>query len=212
MGAYWKYEKFIRRSESATGSVVGATGCIYAIRRELYQPLPAGTILDDVLTPLNIVRKGKRVLFESQSVAYDVISKDAHQEWRRKVRTLAGNWQLLSLAPWIILPWKNSLWLRYVSHKLLRLLIPFEMIFVLFISLKNPGSFFQIFTVVQLIFYGMALSGLLFPASRSIRLVNLSYFFMIMNAAVLAGFWKWITGGCASAWQPAYFGKEITRG
>jgi poly-beta-1,6-N-acetyl-D-glucosamine synthase len=208
MGAYWRYEKFIRRSESVSGSVVGATGCIYAIRRELYQPLPIGTILDDVLTPMNIVRKGKRVLFDAQAVAYDIISKDAAQEWRRKVRTLAGNWQLISLSPWIIIPWENILWWRYVSHKLLRLLVPFAMVMLFVVSVLLPGSFFHIFILLQLAFYGIALSGFMLPATRSIRLVNLSYFFMVMNAAAVAGFWKWLTGGCATAWQPAY-NKEL---
>jgi cellulose synthase/poly-beta-1,6-N-acetylglucosamine synthase-like glycosyltransferase len=212
MGAYWKYEKCIRRSESATGSVVGATGCIYAIRRELYQPLPAGTILDDVLTPMNIARQGKRVLFESQAIAYDIISKNASQEWRRKVRTLAGNWQLLSLAPWIILPWKNTLWIRYVSHKLLRLLVPFGLVAFAVSSALLEGGFYRIVTLMQLVFYGMALSGFLLPSTRSSRLINLSYFFVVMNAAAVAGFWKWLTGGCATAWQPAYSGKETVRG
>lgn len=204
MGAYWRYEKFIRRSESASGSVVGATGCIYAIRRELYQLLPAGTILDDVLTPMNIARQGKRVLFEAQAVAYDIISKNAAQEWRRKVRTLAGNWQLLNLAPWIMLPWENPLWWRYVSHKLLRLLVPFAMLVLFVVSLLLPGNFFRMIALMQLVFYVIALSGFLLPATRSSRLVNLSYFFMVMNAAAVAGFWKWLTGGCATAWQPAY--------
>lgn len=212
MGAYWKYEKFIRRSESASGSVIGATGCIYAIRRELYQPLPAGTILDDVLTPMNIARRGKRVLFEGQAIAYDIISKDATQEWRRKVRTLAGNWQLFSLAPWILFPWENPLWWRYVSHKLLRLLVPFGMVIVLFVSPLLSGSYYQMFFLMQLAFYGTALSGFLMPSTRSLRLVNLTYFFMVMNLAAVAGFWKWITGGCANAWQSAYSGKEALRG
>lgn len=212
MGAYWKYEKYIRQSESASGSVVGATGCIYAIRRELYEPLPAGTILDDVLTPMNIARSGKRVLFEAQAVAYDIISKNADQEWRRKVRTLAGNWQLLTLANWIIFPWSNPLWFRFVSHKLSRLLVPFAMAILLIDSLLLPGAFFRLFTVLQLVFYGIALAGFLLSATRSLRLVNLIYFFMVMNAAAVAGFWKWATGGCATAWQPAYSGKETSRG
>jgi len=212
MGAYWKYEKYIRRCESASGSVVGATGCIYAIRRELYQPLPSGTILDDVLTPMNIARQGKKVLFEAQAVAYDIISKNVTQEWLRKVRTLAGNWQLLSMAPWILLPWKNPLCWRFLFHKLFRLLVPFELILLLIVSLLLPGSFFHLFALMQLAFYGIALMGVLLPVTRSIRLVNLSCFFMVMNAAAMAGFWTWLTGGCSTAWQPAYSGKDTIRG
>jgi len=203
MGAYWKYEKFIRRSESASGSVVGATGCIYAIRRALYKPLPAGTILDDVLTPMNIARQGRRVLFESESIAYDIVSKDANQEWRRKVRTLAGNWQLLSLAPWLLFPWKNPVLWRFLSHKIMRLIVPFAMIFLLIDSLLLSGFYFRLFTFLQIAFYGSASIGFVFPKTRIFRVVNLSYFFLMMNIAAIAGFCKWATGGCANAWHPA---------
>lgn len=57
MGLYWRYEKWIRKMESYTGSVIGATGAIYAIRKDLYSPLPEGILLDDVLTPLNVLKK-----------------------------------------------------------------------------------------------------------------------------------------------------------
>ena len=75
-----------------------------------------------------------------------------------------------------------------------------------------PGSFYCIFTLLQLSFYIIAVTGLLLPSTRSIRLINLSYFFIVMNAAAVAGFWKWATGGCANAWQPAYSGKESVHG
>jgi biofilm PGA synthesis N-glycosyltransferase PgaC len=174
--------------------------------------LPAGTILDDVLTPMNIARQGKRVLFDAQSVACDIISKDANQEWRRKVRTLAGNWQLFSLSPWLLIPGCNPLWWRFMSHKLLRVLVPFEMVILLVTGFMLSGSAYRVLTLLQLILYGVALLGVLVPTSRRIRLVNLSYFFMILNAAAVAGFWKWATGGCATAWQPAYPGKEQSCG
>jgi hypothetical protein len=94
----------------------------------------------------------------------------------------------------------------------MRLLAPFGIITLLVVSLLLPGSFFRPFALLQVVFYAMALTGFLLPATRSIRLVNLSYFFMMMNAAVVAGFWKWVTGGCATAWQSAYSGKEMPRG
>ena len=66
MGLYWKLEKAIRKLESKIGSVAGATGAIYAIRRSLYKNLPRETLLDDVLTPMNIVMQGYRNIFESK--------------------------------------------------------------------------------------------------------------------------------------------------
>lgn len=122
--AYWRYEKLIRRAESRSGSVVGVSGALYAIRRELFRPLPPGTVLDDVLVPMQVAAAGQRVVFEPQAVAWDGTSQQPQEEQRRKIRTLAGNYQLVQLAPWLLLPWRNPLWFRFVSHKLLRLLAP----------------------------------------------------------------------------------------
>jgi cellulose synthase/poly-beta-1,6-N-acetylglucosamine synthase-like glycosyltransferase len=122
--AYWRYEKLVRRAESRSGSVVGVSGALYAMHRELFRPLPPGTVLDDVLVPMQVVAAGRRVVFEPQAVAWDATSQQPQEERRRKIRTLAGNYQLIQLAPWLLLPWRNPLWFRFVSHKLLRLLAP----------------------------------------------------------------------------------------
>ncbi|MEO6922397.1 MAG: glycosyltransferase family 2 protein, partial [Bryocella sp.] len=95
VGIYWKIEKMIRKLESRTGSVVGATGAIYAIRRSLFEPIPSGTLLDDVLIPMNIARKGSRVVFQPTATAHDLIFAESGKEFSRKVRTLTGNYQLL---------------------------------------------------------------------------------------------------------------------
>ena len=203
MGAYWRYEKSIRKLESASGSVIGATGAVYAIRSKLFLPHPRGTILDDVLTPMDCVKQGYRTVFDSSARAFDSISNNVGQEWQRKVRTLAGNWQLFSLAPWLLHPTRNPHWWRYMSHKLLRLLVPFGMVVIFAESLMLSGSFFRMFAFLQLAFYTIAFLGFLIPATRLNRLVSLIYFFIVMNAAAVAGFWKWLTGGSATAWQPA---------
>jgi cellulose synthase/poly-beta-1,6-N-acetylglucosamine synthase-like glycosyltransferase len=122
--AYWRYEKLIRLSESRSGSAVGVTGALYAMRRSLFVPLPAGTVLDDVLIPMRVAAAGYRVVFEPHALAWDQSSQQPAEERRRKIRTLAGNYQLIQLAPWLLSPWSNPLWLRFVSHKLLRLLAP----------------------------------------------------------------------------------------
>ncbi|OOG53668.1 glycosyltransferase family 2 protein [Rhodanobacter sp. C03] len=126
--AYWRYEKLIRHAESRSGSTVGVTGAIYAMRRELFRPLPPGTVLDDVLIPMRIGASGQRVVFEPLALAWDRPSQQPAQERGRKIRTLAGNYQLIQLAPWLLLPWRNPLWWRFVSHKLLRLLAPWLMV------------------------------------------------------------------------------------
>lgn len=124
MDAYWRYETMIRHNESRAGSVVGVTGALYAVRKSLFAPLPPNAVLDDVLVPMRVAKAGKRVVFEPMALAWDRPSNHAAEERRRKIRTLAGNYQLVQLAPWLLLPWRNPLWFRFVSHKLLRLLAP----------------------------------------------------------------------------------------
>src|SRR5262245_24073251 len=134
VGLYWKYEKQIRRFESAVDSTLGATGAIYAIRRSLFRPLPADTLLDDVLTPMRVVLGGYRVVFNERARAFDRAASDADTEARRKVRTLAGNYQILTLEPRLLLPWQNRVWLQYVSHKIGRLVVPYALLAIFFAS------------------------------------------------------------------------------
>ncbi len=119
MGLYWRMEKKIREMESASGSVVGATGAIYCARRELLDPLPEGTILDDVLLPMQVVRRGSRVIFDSRARAWDLPNLGESREFSRKVRTLSGNYQLVQLAPWLLSS-KNAIRFEFVSHYLSR--------------------------------------------------------------------------------------------
>ncbi len=112
LGLYWRIEKRIRELESASGSVVGATGALYAARRELLTSVPAGTILDDVYLPMQIVRQGKRVVFDERARAWDTPDLGAEREFSRKVRTLSGNYQLVQFAPWLLggrIPFVSSL-------------------------------------------------------------------------------------------------------
>src|ERR1700676_4331446 len=102
MGLYWRIEKKIRELESASGSVVGATGAIYCARRTLLDasPLPESTILVDALLPMKIVRQGSRVIFDSRARALVSPNPGEGREFSRQVPTLSGNYQLLQLAPW----------------------------------------------------------------------------------------------------------------
>ncbi len=128
VGLYWRYEKWLRRHESSVGSTIGVTGAIYAMRRACWRPLPPETILDDVLAPMRTVLAGKRVVFDSSAVAFDHASPNAAAESRRKVRTLAGNYQLMRLEPRVLLPFVNPVWLQFLSHKVGRLIVPYALV------------------------------------------------------------------------------------
>ncbi|MCF7220935.1 glycosyltransferase family 2 protein [Marilutibacter chinensis] len=122
--AYWRYEKAIRRLESATGSMVGATGALYAARRQLIGPVPPGLILDDMWIPLSVADAGYRIVAVDDAIAVDHAPPDPAAEERRKRRTLSGNYQLLHRLPRLALPGAHPLSLRLWGHKWSRLLVP----------------------------------------------------------------------------------------
>lgn len=193
LGIYWKIEKAVRKLESESGSVVGVTGAIYAIRRELYSAMPPGTILDDVFIPMNVARIGKRVVFQPTAIARDRLFSEKGKEFSRKVRTLTGNYQLLRLAPWLLSP-ANPLLFRFISHKILRLLVPAELILI-FVSLGlSGGPFYRIAFELQNLFYLLAIVGAVSPAARRFKPVGLAYTFVMLNTAASLAFYNFLTG------------------
>jgi cellulose synthase/poly-beta-1,6-N-acetylglucosamine synthase-like glycosyltransferase len=155
VGLYWGYEKYLRRLESAVGSTLGATGAIYALRRALYRPLPDDTILDDVLTPMRAVLDGHRVVFNDRAIAFDRAAADAGSEFRRKVRTISGNFQILWQEPRLLLPFVNPVWLQYVSHKVGRLIVPYLLLSLLVASLALAAQhlFYALMLAAQCALY-----------------------------------------------------------
>jgi cellulose synthase/poly-beta-1,6-N-acetylglucosamine synthase-like glycosyltransferase len=158
IGLYWRYEKWLRRNESLVWSVLGATGAIYALRRQLWRPLPADTLLDDVLAPMRAVLAGSRIVFEERARAFDRVSADAAAESRRKVRTLAGNYQILRQEPRLLVPIVNPVWIQYVSHKVGRLLIPWALagLFLASAGLMFEGWPYMVGFGAQFVFYALA--------------------------------------------------------
>ncbi len=122
-GFYWKYENFIRKQEARFRGMVGVTGPLYAIRAADLGEVPTDVILDDMFIPLKLRLEGKRLLLEEAAIAQDDAFED-DREKGRKVRTLAGNFQLFEKLPALLSPSKNPIFLETFSHKLLRLAGP----------------------------------------------------------------------------------------
>ncbi len=203
IGAYWRYEKGIRRSQAAIHSVPGATGALYALRKSCFSPIPPCTILDDVAIPMHVAMQGQRVVFESRALAYDHPSTEARQERRRKVRTLAGNFQLLSLYPQLLLPWRNPIFIQFVSHKLLRLLAPWAMLSALLsnVALALHSAFYAVLLALQLAFYALPALGALVPACRKLGPVKLAATFIALNGYAMLGFFEFLTNRNAHLWR-----------
>jgi cellulose synthase/poly-beta-1,6-N-acetylglucosamine synthase-like glycosyltransferase len=192
-GLYWRYEQWIRNCEAKVDSPLGVYGGFYAVRRELARALPEGTILDDMLQPLSVIRQGYRSVLDLRARVHDIWPKNLRGEFHRKVRTLAGNFQLLQLAPWL-LSRQNRLRFELISHKLLRLFVPILLVIVLVSSalLANHSLLYTGALTTQIVFYLLAALG----AGRGIpflmRIAGPASAFCMLNAAVVVGFYKFL--------------------
>jgi len=194
VGLYWRMEKAIRQMESDSGSVVGATGAFYAVRRSLLVPILPETILDDVFLPMNVVRQGSRVVFDDRAHAWDLASQGTGREFARKVRTLTGNYQLVQLAPWLLTR-KNPIRFEFVSHKLCSLLVPFALAAALVSSALLNGVFFRVVLLLQLGFYALGILAIAQLGRGFIaRGADAAFTFVLLNAAALVAFGKFVSG------------------
>jgi poly-beta-1,6-N-acetyl-D-glucosamine synthase len=194
VGLYWQIEKNIREMESRSGSVVGATGALYAVRRSLLVPVPNGTILDDVYIPMHVARQGFRVIFVPSAHAWDIADQGTGHEFSRKVRTLTGNYQLVQLAPWL-LSRANPLRFEFISHKLLRLFAPFALAAAFIASTTLPQAFYRTALVLQLAFYALSLVAMMKLArGRLAQVADAAGTFVVLNTAALVAFVNFVTG------------------
>lgn len=200
VGLYWRYEKFIRERESKIGSMTGVTGALYAIRKELWTTLPKDLILDDVYIPLKIIHQGYRVIFDKKAKIYDRYSKNPKEEFLRKSRTLAGNFQLLLYFNWLMNPFKNLINWQFISHKFLRLLVPFLLIFIFVINFfLLTDNFYRATLILQSVFYLLAVIGAVIKYPNP--LLNVPQMFCVMNTAAVVGLYRFLRNKQGVLWE-----------
>jgi poly-beta-1,6-N-acetyl-D-glucosamine synthase len=201
-GIYWRYEKFIRRQEARFRSIVGVTGSIVALRKQDLPVLPHDLVLDDVWIPMRLRLQGRRIVFANDAEAYDVAADD-DREFSRKVRTLAGNYQLFAWMPLLLSPFHNGSWFETFSHKFLRLLCPWLSLLLIGAAwaaamgeeAATARAIGEALLGGQVIFYFVALVG-----PRAGRLGRLARTFVVMNAAAMLGFGRFLSGRQRVTW------------
>ncbi len=201
IGLYWRYEKQIRVMESKIGSIVGVTGAIYAIRRECFRALPADTILDDVAIPFEAIRQGYRVRYDARARAYERATPDITQEFLRKRRTLAGNYQLISRYLDLLIPFYSPIALQFLSHKVFRLLVPYALLGMFIGSWFLAAPFREVLLAGQLVFYGSAMTAYLLGQRLRLSIFTLPYTFCILNWAAIVGFYYYFSGMQTAKWE-----------
>lgn len=186
IGLYWRLESWMRRQLSAVDSMFGATGPFYGIRRSLFVPLPSHILLDDMFLPLAAFFRGYRLIVEPRARAFDYPTS-VPTEFRRKVRTLAGNYQILLAYPRLLGP-ANRMWIHFVSYKLGRLLLPPALLAAAVSSFFLPPPWARAALSLQAVAYGLAALDLALPPSFPLkRISSLARTFVVMMIATVGG-------------------------
>jgi biofilm PGA synthesis N-glycosyltransferase PgaC len=202
-GFYWRYENWIRKQESRFGSVTGMTGPLSALRRRDLEELPADIILDDVWIPMHLRLRRARVLLAEDAIARDKAFSD-EKEFGRKVRTLAGNYQVFARMPRLLLPLVNPSWFATMSHKIARLVCPW-LLLLLFLACAAgaagcaagpwEGRVLGGMLIAQILFYGSAALG-----GHGGRAGLVARTFVVLNVAAVVGLWRFLTGRQKVTW------------
>jgi len=203
IGPHREYENFILHMESGVDSVFGANGSIYAIRKQLFTPMPTETVLDDFVLLTRVVHKGFRAVFaRSVRVSAPPSSRDSSQEFASAVRALAGNLQALAMDRNILHPARNRLFFQMVSHRFTRLLAPYFLIATLVSNLFVEGVFFKATLAAQFLFYASVLLRftplIATPLGGFIRTV---WAFTVLNIAAVMGLWTFLIAKNNVAWN-----------
>jgi cellulose synthase/poly-beta-1,6-N-acetylglucosamine synthase-like glycosyltransferase len=164
---YWRYERAIRKDLGKLGSTFGATGPFYAMRRELAPVMPADTLLDDMYLPLAAYFRGYRVIVDEAARAIEY-PFSVQGEFRRKLRTLAGNYQIMVKYP-ALLTWRNRMLFHFVSYKIGRLALPWLFVGLLISSFGLPHPWAAILVTLQAIFYGLAAVDLVLSPDSALK-------------------------------------------
>lgn len=201
--SYWRYECFLKRMESRLDALVGASGAFFAVRRDLYEPLPPQGIIDDFLIAMRVRDAGYRLIYEVAALAFEETAASVRDEFHRRVRIGAGNFHALRFTWRQLLPSAGSAAFAYWSHKVFRWLAPFALLLLAASSLAlSAGPFYAACAALILAF---ALSGLLgyLLELRNVRrsVFSMPYYFLSMNLALLLGFFRFATRAQSLAWR-----------
>ncbi len=200
-GAYWKYESALRMMEARLGAILNASGCIYALRRDCFSPIPLNTILEDFVIPMRARRLGFSVLYDPEAVAIEFPASTVSGEFTRRVRLAVGSFR--AVGDLVRVPWKGFTPFALFSHKLLRWLVPFFAITLLVsnvVLMRSPS--FRIALAAQVLFYCWAGLGFFFyQHMRRVRYGLVPYFLFAMHLAFIVGFFRCLVGSDRAVWQ-----------
>jgi glycosyltransferase involved in cell wall biosynthesis len=205
--SYWDLDRWIKEAESLGGSVISATGAIYALRRELFRPVPDG-VTDDFVTSTRVIAAGRRLVFEPDAVALEPVAGSNRREYARKVRIMTRGLRGVAAARGLLDPRRHGFYaVQLLTHKVLRRLMAVPLLVIAITSplLWGAGPLYRLATLGQVVVYGLGGIGLALrdrPAGRR-PWFAMPAFFCLVNIASLHALVNLLSGRRIDRWQPA---------
>ncbi len=204
--AYWNFDRMLKKSQGKSGNTLAATGAIYAIRRSLFRPIPDG-VADDFVTSTGVIAQGYRLVFAPDAQAYEPVSATSKVEFGRKVRVIIRSWRAFIFMRELLNPFRFRFYaIQLFSHKILRYLVVFPLLILFLVSplLWKVSPIYQLATIMQLVFYGCAVLSLVLDKTGlgHIKILNIPFYFCMVNAASLVAIIKVLSGYQIKHWEP----------
>jgi len=203
--SYWSYETFIKTAESQACSLIGASGCLYAVRKSAYEPMYPEAC-SDFLICTTVYRKGLRSVFAPEAVCFETTNRRSDDELTMRIRVIAQTFTDLWRNRDMLNPFKSGFFaVELVSHKLLRYAVPFVLVALLISSifLFSSSLFYAAALLFQVLFYTLAIAGwILERAGRRMSLLAMPLYFVLANLASVVGFYKFLRGEKYARWEP----------
>lgn len=210
---YWRYDNLLKTLESETGSTVGVVGAIFAIRRDLFRPLPQDTVLDDLEMALAVIARGHRVIYDPEAEARETMVSSTRRELTRKVRLASGGFRAAARHAATLVRHPEA-GVKLLLHKLLRWLAFVPLLLLLGHGLREHACGNRLPLLAQALFYLAPLPEIAWNAARQaatgrrdikVRLFWFPFYFTLVNLAAACGLLRHLTGGQSARW-------EVTRG
>ncbi|HEY9723287.1 MAG TPA: glycosyltransferase family 2 protein [Oscillatoriaceae cyanobacterium] len=206
-GLYWRYEGFMKRHDSLLSSAMGATGEIFAMRHALWKPVASDSIIEDFVISMGLIRDGYRVVYDPAAISDELASPSIGEEFKRKVRIVAGAWQAIVRMWPLLLPTSGWIWFQYVSHRVLRwIVVPWLLPLLLAanLALRDTSALYSAFFDAQIVFYALAACGY-WLQQRGVRwkLLYVPFYFAFLNYAALVGACRYFRHAQPVTWEMA---------
>jgi cellulose synthase/poly-beta-1,6-N-acetylglucosamine synthase-like glycosyltransferase len=212
--SYWGYEKFLKSCESQVGSLIGVSGCLYAVRRISHARLP-NDMIDDFVIAAQIHLQGLRTVYEPEAIAVESVNLRARDEFRMRVRVIKQTLSALHRYRHMLNPFQHKMFaFQMIAHKALRYAIPFPLIAALIASGLGSGSvvWLRFAFICQLALYGAAIAGLVRERRKiELKLLAIPYYFALANVASLVAFLKVLNGETYVVWEPVRDARNANR-